>query len=592
MALICAQGAGTVVLAPVLLHAGGAPTVGVVGLLLFTLAAWAYSRLPDRIGRLLDNVQGARRGVAWEELRAGWRFIVGKPVVRSSIAYLVLMSGVILVIMTLVPGLVSRAWDFPIEQMPLLAVPGGLGFGLGVVLLGRLGSRFEEEDWLRAGLFTLGVGLAVIPLIRALSGISLLLFLLIAVCSGAGAAMVVIPARTLVQERTPDPMRGRVISTQLFLSNALSMAPLPILGGLADLFGVQRMFTFLGLFLVITAVLSRRGFKRGLAAVGQPSLQTISTAEPLLELAISPSSNVAVERKRTSSDDKNDRTRVGKIAIVTDSASNLPSEVVDEYGITVVPVSLLWDEHVFRDGIDIDPDEVYQRLRSSKSTPTTAAPSVGDFLQTYLQLGEGVDAIVSIHLPDRLSGVISAARLAAGLVEDQVQVYVVDAGTAAMGAGFVALAAARAASKGLGVDSIQRVAQDIRKRVFVFAMLDTLKYLQRGGRIGKAEALLGVALKIKPILFINDGVVDVLAKPRTTNRAIRIMLNEMEKRVASRPVHVAVLHADAPESAADLRKRVEERFDCVEVFTCAFTPVMGVHAGPGVIGLAFYAEEE
>ena len=128
--------------------------------------------------------------------------------------------------------------------------------------------------------------------------------------------------------------------------------------------------------------------------------------------------------------------------------------------------------------------------------------------------------------------------------------------------------------------------------MFVFAMLDTLKYLQRGGRIGKAEALLGVALKIKPILFINDGVVDVLAKPRTTNRAIRIMLNEMEKRVASRPVHVAVLHADAPESAADLRKRVEERFDCVEVFTCAFTPVMGVHAGPGVIGLAFYAEEE
>ncbi|MEJ2569253.1 MAG: DegV family protein [Anaerolineales bacterium] len=592
VALICAQGAGTVVLAPVLLHAGGAPTVGVVGLLLFTLAAWAYSRLPDRIGRLLDNVQGARRGVAWEELRAGWRFIVGKPVVRSSIAYLVLMSGVILVIMTLVPGLVSRAWDFPIEQMPLLAVPGGLGFGLGVVLLGRLGSRFEEEDWLRAGLFTLGVGLAVIPLIRALSGISLLLFLLIAVCSGAGAAMVVIPARTLVQERTPDPMRGRVISTQLFLSNALSMAPLPILGGLADLFGVQRMFTFLGLFLVIAAVLSRRGFKQGLAAVGQQSLQALSMAEPLLDVSISPAIDVAVGREEMSSDDNDARTRVGKIAIVTDSASNLPSEIVDKYDITVVPVSLLWDEHVFRDGIDIDPDEVYQRLRSSKSTPTTAAPSVGDFLQTYLQLGEGVDAIVSIHLPDRLSGVISAARLAADMVEDQVQVYVVDAGTAAMGAGFVALAAARAASKGLGVDSIQRVAQDIRKRVFVFAMLDTLKYLQRGGRIGKAEALLGVALKIKPILFINDGVVDVLAKPRTTNRAIQIMLNEMEKRVASRPVHVAVLHADAPESAADLRKRVEERFDCVEVFTCAFTPVMGVHAGPGVIGLAFYAEEE
>ncbi len=592
VALICAQGAGTVVLAPVLFHAGGAPRVGVVGLLLFTLAAWAYSRLPERIGRLVDQADGTRQGVAWDELRAGWRFIVGKPIVRSAITYLVLMSGVILVIMTLLPGLVSRAWDFPIEQMPLLAVPGGLGFGLGVVLLGRYGSKVKEEAWLGVGLFVLGAGLASIPLIRALSGFSVVIFLLIAVGSGAGAALVVIPARTLVQERTPDSMRGRVTSTQLFLSNALSMAPLPILGGLADLFGIQRMFTFLGLFLAIAAILSLRGSKQAPVAVGEQSLQAVSTAEPLLEFAISPASTLTVERDGTSSDDKEYRPRTGQIAIVTDSASNLPSEVVDEYGITVVPVSLLWDEQVLRDGIDIGPDEVYQRLRDSTSTPTTTAPSVGDFLQTYLQLGEGVDAIVSIHLPDRLSGVISAARLAAEMVEEQIPVYVVDAGTAAMGAGFVALAAARAASKGLGVDSIQHVAQEIRKRVYVFAMLDTLKYLQRGGRIGRAEALLGIALQIKPILFINNGVVDVLAKPRTTARAIQIMLDEMEKRVDDRPVHVAVLHADAPESAGDLRKRVEERFDCIEVFTCAFTPVMGVHAGPGVIGLAFYAENE
>ncbi len=230
-------------------------------------------------------------------------------------------------------------------------------------------------------------------------------------------------------------------------------------------------------------------------------------------------------------------------------------------------------------------------MRRSTSLPTTSAPSVGDFLQTYLRLGTDVDAIVSIHLPDRLSGVIAAARLAADLVEEQIPVYVVDAGTAAMGAGFVALAAARTAEEGLGVDSIQRVALEIRKRVYVFAMLDTLEYLHRGGRIGRAEALLGVVLKIKLILFINDGIVDVLAKPRTTVRAVQIMLDEMEKRVGSRPVHVAVLHADAPEGADELRKRVEARFNCIEIFTCAFTPVMGVHTGPGVIGLAFYADE-
>jgi DegV family protein with EDD domain len=615
VAMVCAQGAGTILLAPMLLHAGGAPTVGMVGFLLFTLAAWGYTRLPVRIGEVTDRADGE---LAWKEIRAGWRFIVGKPVVRDAIAYLVLMSGIILVIMTLLPGLVSRAWDFPIEQMPLLAIPGGLGFGLGVLLLGRFGKRSEEEVWLGVGLFALGAGLASMTLINELSGLSTVFYLLIAAGSGCGAALIVVPARTLVQERTPDAMRGRVTSTQLFLSNALSMAPLPVLGGLADLLGVQRMFAFLGLFLLITAVftlrrsnvegdvkrvlalsdLIRKRFLKGRESVmlegdravtSRQSLQSISTAAPALEMTIS---DISSAREGIASNKRDRPPRVGKIAIVTDSASNLPSEIVDEYGITVVPVCLHWDEQILRDGVDIGPSEVYRRLRRSTNLPTTAAPSVGDFLQTYLRVGTEVDAIVSIHLPDRLSGVITAARLAADLVEEQIPVYVVDAGTAAMGAGFVALAAARTAEKGLGVDSIQRVALKIRKRVYVFAMLDTLKYLHRGGRIGRAEALLGVALKIKPILFINDGVVDVLAKPRTTARAVQIMLDEMEKRVASRPVHVAVLHADALEGARDLRKRVEARFNCIEVFTCAFTPVMGVHAGPGVIGLAFYADDE
>jgi len=280
-----------------------------------------------------------------------------------------------------------------------------------------------------------------------------------------------------------------------------------------------------------------------------------------------------------------------RIAVVTDSASNLPPEVAAQYGITVVPIYLHWDGRTYRDGVDITPDEVYQRLRENKHLPHTAGPSAGDFLQTYLRLGREVKGIVSVHLPAELSSVIQAARLAADMAAEEVPVRVVDTGTAAMGAGFVALAAARAAAQGTGLDAVAQVAREVSPKVMVYAMLDTLEYLWRGGRIGRAAALVGAALQIKPILYLNNNVVDVLAKPRTRSRALRVMLDEMARRVDGHPVHVAVLHADAPVEARLLREQVEARFHCVEVLTSAFTPVMGAHTGPGLLGLAFYPEE-
>ena len=280
-----------------------------------------------------------------------------------------------------------------------------------------------------------------------------------------------------------------------------------------------------------------------------------------------------------------------KIAIVTDSASNLPPEVAAQHSVTVVPIYLHWDGHTYRDGVDITPDEVYRRLRENKHLPHTAAPSAGDFLQTYLRLGHEAEGVVSVHLPEELSSVIQAARLAADMAAEEVPVRVVDAGTAAMGAGFVALAAARAAAQGAGLDAVGQVAREISPKVMVYAMLDTLEYLWRGGRIGRAAALVGAALQIKPILYLNNNVVDVLAKPRTRSRALRVMLDEMARWVDGRPVHVAVLHADAPVEARLLREQVEAHFRCAEVLTSAFTPVMGAHTGPGLLGLAFYPEE-
>jgi DegV family protein with EDD domain len=283
---------------------------------------------------------------------------------------------------------------------------------------------------------------------------------------------------------------------------------------------------------------------------------------------------------------------VGRISIVTDSAANLPPVIVDHFGITVVPVYLHLNSGTYRDGIDISAEEVYRRLRETKRIPKTAAPSVGDFLQTYLRLGRDADTILSIHIPEKLSGTVASARMAADLVKDHVQVQVVDCGTAAMGAGFVALAAARAAARGEDLDGVMKAVEQVSSCATVFAMIDTLEYLYRGGRIGKAEALLGITLKIKPILTIKNQEVDVLAKARTTSRGIKIMLEEMRKQTHDRPVHVAILHADAMEAAHRLKELVQEQFECIEIFTCSITPVMGAHTGPGLLGIAFYAEDE
>jgi DegV family protein with EDD domain len=283
--------------------------------------------------------------------------------------------------------------------------------------------------------------------------------------------------------------------------------------------------------------------------------------------------------------------RVGKVAVVTDSTANLPALVVEKYGITVVPINLHWGNETYKDGVDISVEEVYRRLRRNKQIPKTAAPSVGDFLQTYLGLREEVDGIVSIHLPENLSGTVKSARVAAELAREHVPIQVIETGTATMGVGFVVLAAARAAERGESLSKVMEVAEEINPRTSVIAMIDTLEYLYRSGRISRAQGLLGVALRIKPILTIHNREVDILAKTRTSSRGIRIMLDEMEARVDGKPVHVAVLHADALEEARHLRSLVEERFDCLEIFTCSMTPVMGAHTGPGLLGLAFYADE-
>lgn len=286
-----------------------------------------------------------------------------------------------------------------------------------------------------------------------------------------------------------------------------------------------------------------------------------------------------------------------RIAIVTDSSAGLPAELAREWGISVVPQLLIIGGDTLRDGLDITPGELYQRLRAEKRIPTTSAPSIGDFLRVYATLGQEADGIVSIHPPPSLTATYTAALAASRLV-DGVEIRVIDSGAAAMAQGFVALEAARAAAAAqargdpapAAMEAVAARVAEVAARVSLMAAIDTLEYLHRGGRIGGAAALLGSALRLKPILTIAGGRAEVIAKPRTKAKATQFMLRQMAAQVDSRRLHAAVLHADAAEEAEALRQRIAGRFDCAELYVTEFTPVMGAHTGPGLLGVAFFAE--
>ncbi len=278
-----------------------------------------------------------------------------------------------------------------------------------------------------------------------------------------------------------------------------------------------------------------------------------------------------------------------KVVVVTDSSATVPEDLAKELDIRVVPILLTLDGYTARDGVDVTHEEVYRMLRDTRHPPRTSSPSVGDFLQTYVAAAREASAIVSIHVASKLSGTYSAAATASQLL-DEVPIRVVDSTTAAIGQGFVVLAAARAAADGADLEAVVARAEAVAARMNLLATIGTLEYLHRGGRIGGAAALLGSLLQIKPVLYVADGHVDVFARPRTQSKAVEVMLQRMASQVDGHKIHAAVLHADLPQEAEELRQTIARSFDCAELFVTPLTPVMGVHTGPGVLGIVFYAE--
>ena len=284
-----------------------------------------------------------------------------------------------------------------------------------------------------------------------------------------------------------------------------------------------------------------------------------------------------------------------KVAIVTDTTACIPREQVEEYAIELVPIQIIFGDKVYLDGIDISPAEFYTLLRQAEKLPTTSGSLPGPFLEAYCKASQRAPSILCITLSSKLSGVFNSARLAMEMAKEalpNVVIEVIDCGTAAAAQGLVVLAAAKAAALGKSLVEVVDIARSVMPRVNLFATLDTLYYLVKGGRVPKVAALASSLLKIKPIFTVNGGEAHPVTNVRTNPGAMKRILKIMgQKIVKGQPLHVAVMHADALDRAIVLRNQISSRFDCAELFITEFTPVMGAHTGPGVIGVAFYSGE-
>jgi DegV family protein with EDD domain len=274
------------------------------------------------------------------------------------------------------------------------------------------------------------------------------------------------------------------------------------------------------------------------------------------------------------------------IAIVTDSTSDLPKDVVEKHGITVVPLNVRFGMEEFKDGIDIDNDEFYRRLQIESDLPTTSQPSLGDFSEVYRSLIAEHDGIVSIHISGKLSQTINSAIQGARDVDsDGEKIKTIDTGQATIPLGLIVIEAANAAASGANLAGVVKAVHDAMGRARFYGMVDTLEYLVKGGRIGRAKGFIGGLLKVTPIITLEDGESSPVTSPRTRRKALAKLKELVEE--AAPLDQLAVHYSTEPEEierlAADLAHLAPEG----GVMISQIGAVVGTYAGPGSLGVGF-----
>ncbi len=282
---------------------------------------------------------------------------------------------------------------------------------------------------------------------------------------------------------------------------------------------------------------------------------------------------------------------MAKIKIVVDSATDIPREILERYNITVLPFPIYFGDEMFRDGIDINTDLFYPKLKEFGGFPTTSQITPIEFKEAYEKLAKEADIILSIHLSSPLSGTFNSARLAS-LEVDNAQVICIDSRNAALGYGFQVIEAAKAIEEGAEIDEVLARIQQVKDTVKVYLSVPSLDYLVKGGRIGKATAFLGGLLNIIPLLTIEDGIVAPFEKIRGKKRVFQRLMELVQKAIkqfgGKDKINLAVLHTDNHQEADNLAERIKAEYGIRDIIITQVGPLIGTHIGPGVLAVIFH----
>jgi len=276
---------------------------------------------------------------------------------------------------------------------------------------------------------------------------------------------------------------------------------------------------------------------------------------------------------------------MSQVKIVSDSTADLSTDQIEKYGVKVVPLTVSFGNNSYYDGIDLPAEEFYQKLTTERELPKTTQPSPEMFRQAYEEIASPNDTIISLHISGKLSGTLNSVEVASGMVEPRV--IPVDTRTASQGIGRIVLIAAEAAQKGMEPEEIINVVNRAIEQTFSVFAVDTLEYLQRNGRIGKAASLLGSLLQIRPILYADpEGMVAPYDKVRGRSQIIPSLVNAALKNVGTeQPVNLSVVHSVAEDQAEKLLKELRNKYDLADVHVGLVGPAIGAHIGPGAVGL-------
>jgi len=277
------------------------------------------------------------------------------------------------------------------------------------------------------------------------------------------------------------------------------------------------------------------------------------------------------------------------VKIITDSVADLPSKVARELGITVIPLNVRFGTEVYRDGVDLTAEQFYDKLKHSEVLPVTSVPTPAAFAEAYDKLAEEADEILAIILTSKLSGTYEVALQSVGLMKRKCRVEVIDSQWAVMAQGFIVITAARAAQAGASLDEVMDITHRNISRVDMRAAFDTLEYLKRGGRIGRAQAFLGSMLKVNPVITLKNGVVEPVGRTRSRAKAIDYLYNFAMS--FSHIEEMAVEDAACPDDAEALVEQLSCRFPKDRIYRSKTTPVIGTHTGPGLLLVAVLGDK-